>query len=100
MADLSRRDFLKVVSLTGSSAVIGCSSKSAQKLIPYIFPPEDIIPGKASWYASTCRECPAGCGILARNREGRVVKLEGNPLHPVNQGKAVRQRAGRAAGAL
>jgi len=87
MADLSRRDFLKVVSLTGSSAVIGCSSKSAQKLIPYIFPPEDIIPGKASWYASTCRECPAGCGILARNREGRVVKLEGNPLHPVNQGK-------------
>jgi len=87
MADLSRRDFLKVVSLTGSSAVIGCSSKSAQKLIPYIFPPEDIIPGKASWYASICRECPAGCGILVRNREGRVVKLEGNPLHPVNKGK-------------
>ncbi|NNK01486.1 MAG: 4Fe-4S dicluster domain-containing protein, partial [Desulfatitalea sp.] len=41
----------------------------------------------AMWYASTCRECPAGCGVLAKNREGRVVKLEGNPLHPVNQGK-------------
>lgn len=31
-------------------------------------------------------ECPAGCGILARNRDARVVKLEGNPHHPVNRG--------------
>ncbi len=43
--------------------------------------------GKATWYASTCRECPAGCGVLAKNREGRVIKLEGNPEHPINQGK-------------
>ena len=48
---------------------------------------EDGITGRASWYASTCRECPAGCGILAKNREGRIIKLEGNPLHPVNKGK-------------
>jgi molybdopterin-containing oxidoreductase family iron-sulfur binding subunit len=89
MAGLSRRDFLKIVGVTGSTAVIGCSSKVAEEslLIPYFFPPEDIIPGEAVWYATTCRECPAGCGVLAKNREGRVVKLEGNPLHPVNRGK-------------
>ncbi|MCX5898775.1 MAG: molybdopterin-dependent oxidoreductase, partial [Proteobacteria bacterium] len=87
MADLSRRDFLKVVGFAGSTAALGCSSQSAQQLIPYIFPPEDIIPGAATWYATTCRECPAGCGLLAKNREGRVIKLEGNPLHPVNQGR-------------
>ena len=46
-----------------------------------------MVTGKATWYASTCRECPAGCGIIARNREGRVVKVEGNPLHPLNRGK-------------
>ncbi len=66
---------------------MGCSSESARKLIPYIIPPEDIIPGQATWYATTCRECPAGCGLLAKNREGRIIKVEGNPLHPVNQGR-------------
>jgi len=49
--------------------------------------PEDFVTGQAVWYASTCMECPAGCGILAKNREGRVIKLEGNPAHPVNLGK-------------
>jgi anaerobic selenocysteine-containing dehydrogenase/Fe-S-cluster-containing dehydrogenase component len=87
MFDLKRRDFLKVIGLAGTSAVTGCSSDTPNRLVPYIFPPEDIIPGEASWYASTCRECPAGCGLLARNRDGRAVKLEGNPLHPVSRGK-------------
>jgi len=87
MADFSRRDFLKAVSLTGTAAVMGCSSEPARKLIPYIIPPEDIIPGEATWYATTCRECPAGCGLLAKNRDGHIIKAEGNPLYPVNQGK-------------
>jgi anaerobic selenocysteine-containing dehydrogenase len=87
MTDFSRRDFLKAVSLTGAAAVTGCSSESARKLIPYIIPPEDIIPGEATWYATTCRECPAGCGLLAKNRDGHIIKVEGNPLHPVNEGK-------------
>jgi molybdopterin-containing oxidoreductase family iron-sulfur binding subunit len=45
-----------------------------------------MVTGAANWYASTCRECPAGCGVLAKNREGRIIKLEGNPLHPINRG--------------
>ena len=87
MADFSRREFLKAVSLAGTAAAMGCSSEPARKLIPYLVPPEDIIPGEATWYATTCRECPAGCGLLAKNRDGRVIKVEGNPVHPVNQGK-------------
>ena len=87
MSKLSRRSFLKALGLTGTAAVTGCSSESARRLIPYIVPPEDIIPGEATWYATTCRECPAGCGILAKNRDGHVIKVEGNPLHPVNQGR-------------
>ena len=84
---LERRDFLKIIGLAGTSAALGCSSTTPNDLIPYISPPEDLIPGEATWYASTCRECPAGCGLLAKNRDGRVIKVEGNPLHPVSGGK-------------
>lgn len=45
-----------------------------------------MVTGSPTWYASTCRECPAGCGILAKNREARVIKIEGNPEHPINRG--------------
>jgi anaerobic selenocysteine-containing dehydrogenase/Fe-S-cluster-containing dehydrogenase component len=87
MSELNRRDFLKIIGLAGTTAAAGCSSESGRTLIPYIIPPEEIIPGEATWYASTCRECPAGCGLLAKNRDGRVIKVEGNPLHPINQGR-------------
>jgi len=85
--NLQRRDFLKIVGgATVATALPGCTPKKPQSLIPYVIPHEEIIPGKAAWYASVCRECPAGCGIRVRVREGRAVKVEGNPLHPVNQG--------------
>jgi len=71
----------------GVSLAAGCSAESEKFLYSLVQAPEDMVPGKATWYAATCRECPAGCGILARNREGRVVKIEGNPEHPINRGK-------------
>ena len=43
-------------------------------------------PGIWTMLATTCRECPAGCGMHVRTREGRVVKPEGNPDHPVSRG--------------
>jgi len=86
MIDITRRGFLKIIGLATTTATMGCSADSARKLLPYIIPAEDIIPGEATWYATTCRECPAGCGIHAKNRDGRIIKVEGNPDHPVNQG--------------
>ncbi|MGH7704220.1 MAG: molybdopterin-dependent oxidoreductase, partial [Gemmatimonadales bacterium] len=56
-------------------------------LIPYLVQAEDQVPGIPTYYASTCTECPAGCGLHVKTREGRAVKLEGNPDHPVNAGK-------------
>lgn len=82
----NRREFLKIVGATGGLAAAGCSRELPKKLIPYMVAPDDSVPGVAAWYASTCRECSAGCGVLVRTREGRAVKVEGNPRHPINEG--------------
>ena len=82
----NRRDFLKLVGLGVAGATAGCAQRPADKLIPYLVPPEDVLPGVPYWFASTCRECPAACGTLVKTREGRVIKIEGNPDHPVNHG--------------
>jgi anaerobic selenocysteine-containing dehydrogenase/Fe-S-cluster-containing dehydrogenase component len=84
---MKRRDFLKLTGISGALAAAGCAKESNNNLIPFLNPPEDILPGVATWFATTCRQCPAGCGLLAKNREARIVKLEGNPNHPVNLGK-------------
>jgi len=85
---MKRRTFLQLSGMTAASAVLsGCQSGN-ERLIPYLVPPDEgVTPGRAEYYASSCRFCPAGCGILVRVSEGRAKKVEGNPGHPVNKGK-------------
>jgi molybdopterin-containing oxidoreductase family iron-sulfur binding subunit len=86
---IDRRKFLTVLGVTGGGAAMlsGCSTDRIQKLVPYLVQSEDQVPGLPTIYASTCTECAAGCGLHVRTREGRAIKLEGNPDHPVNKGK-------------
>jgi molybdopterin-containing oxidoreductase family iron-sulfur binding subunit len=84
---MDRRTFLKITGLGSVAFATGCTGESENNLYSLVKAPDDMVTGKAAWYATTCRECPAGCGVLAKNRDGRVIKLEGNPLHPVNHGK-------------
>jgi anaerobic selenocysteine-containing dehydrogenase/Fe-S-cluster-containing dehydrogenase component len=83
---MNRRDFFKIVATTGATAAAAGCQQATEQILPLVVPNEQLVPGVAAWFATVCRECPAGCGVLARNREGRVVKLEGNPDHPVSQG--------------
>jgi anaerobic selenocysteine-containing dehydrogenase len=85
---MKRRTFLQLSAVTTAGAWLsGCQSGN-EKLIPFLIPPDEgVTPGKADYYASSCRFCPAGCGILVRVSEGRPKKIEGNPAHPVNRGK-------------
>ena len=88
---MNRRRFLKVLGVTGGGAAVlsgcGIGPEPTEKLIPYLVPPEDQIPGTPTWYASTCRECAAGCGIHVKVREGRAIKIEGNSESPINHGR-------------
>ena len=84
---MNRRTFLKIAGIGSLSVAAGCTSRPEKKLYSMVQASGDMVTGKAAWYASTCRECPAGCGIVAKNREGRVIKVEGNPFHPVNKGR-------------
>ena len=82
-----RRDFLKVVSVGGAgAAVAGCSTAEVEHLLPYVVASEEITPGVPSWYTTVCQGCAAECGMWVKTREGRAIKIEGNPAHPVSQG--------------
>jgi len=84
---MDRRTFLKLAAAASLTFTSACGGQGEERLYSQVQSPEDMVSGKAHLYATTCRHCPAGCGLLAENREGRVIKLEGNPLHPVNRGK-------------
>ena len=99
---MERRDFIKISALSGVMATLeGC--RSAEKQLIRFIPEEELIPGIATIKPSVCTVCSAGCGLLVRVMQGEAEvmrhgqqglikmglakKLEGNPQHPVNQGK-------------
>lgn len=92
---IDRRSFLKVLGLGGTGAALaGCDAPSyatleegKEQVFSYLAPEEYVIPGIGVMYASTCLQCPAACGVHGRVREGRALKLEGNPSTAVNRGK-------------
>ena len=87
---ISRRDFLKLatVGATTTAVLTGCgpASRYVQRE-PYTRMPEYTYNGLSTYYATTCRECAAGCGLIVRTMQGRALKVEGNPGNPVNRGK-------------
>jgi len=71
---IDRRSFFKVIATSGAVAAASGCSRPAGELLSLVTPPEEIIPGVATYFATTCRECPSGCGVLAKNRDGRIIQ--------------------------
>lgn len=87
---ISRKEFLNLLKVGGATtiALSGCGRMARYVTRqPYTEMPEYQLPGESVHYATTCQECPAGCGLIVRTVEGRAIKVEGNPDHPVNHGK-------------
>lgn len=82
----NRRDFLKIFGFGVTAATLAACETPVKKAIPYVMKPENVTPGVASWYASTCGGCAAGCGVLIKTREGRPIKIEGNPESRMSRG--------------
>jgi molybdopterin-containing oxidoreductase family iron-sulfur binding subunit len=88
----SRRTFLKLMgasaALAGAATIPGCR-RPEHKILTYSREvPEEIIPGKPLFYATSWARPDGGAeGLLVETHEGRPTKLEGNPLHPVNRGR-------------
>lgn len=85
----ARRDFLKLMGASIAMATTACVRRPVQHIIPYAQAPKEITPGEANYYASTWYDGNEGYGLLVKTLEGRPIKLEGNPLHPMNQGSLV-----------
>ena len=84
---LSRRDFLQwmgaITTLLSSEA---CMREPLHKILPYSKAPEEVIPGKPNWYATTVMMGGAATGLLVESHQGRPTKIEGNPSHPASLG--------------
>ena len=99
---MERRDFIKISALSGVMATLEACRAPEKQMIRFV-PEEELIPGIATWKPSVCTLCSAGCGLLVRVMQGEAEvvrhgqqglikmglakKLEGNPQHPINQGK-------------
>jgi anaerobic selenocysteine-containing dehydrogenase len=91
-SDFDRRDFLKVLGWGGTAvALSGCGNgmveNGAETVVPYVETNDYMIPSISVYFNSTCAQCDAGCSVTGRVREGRVLKLEGNPESAINRGK-------------
>jgi molybdopterin-containing oxidoreductase family iron-sulfur binding subunit len=85
-AGMSRRTFVELIGFSAAALMMSGCREPEQKIVPYVKQPVEFTPGVASWYASTCGGCSAACGILIKSRDGRPIKLEGNPDHPLTGG--------------
>lgn len=88
---LNRREFLALTGKTAAGAVIFAACGLPERELIVQSPvdlPEDLVRGEDAWYATSMGDFSNGDGVLVRVMQGRAKKIEGNPDHPVNRGKA------------
>ena len=84
---VDRRQFLQLMgaslALAGLSA---CTRQPAEKIVPYVRQPEEIVPGRPLFFATALPLGGLVNGVLVESHMGRPTKVEGNPEHPASLG--------------
>lgn len=96
-AKAPRRDFLKYLGFSTAAATLAASCETPViKSIPYLNQPENLTPGVAQYYATTFIAEGDVAPVVAKVRDGRPIKLEGNPrsfIHSKGEGTSARVQA-------
>lgn len=79
----TRRDFLSLMGFTLAAVGLSGCRAPVQNAVPLLIGSDQLVPGVANWYATTCRGCAASCSLLAKQRDGRPIKIEGNAESPL-----------------
>jgi len=84
-----RRNFLKIMGASLALAgLTACTRQPTEHIMPYIRQPEELVPGRPLFYATSTTLNGVATGVLAESHEGRPTKIEGNPEHPASLGAA------------
>ena len=84
---INRRDVMKLMAASAAMAGLSaCTKLPTEKIVPYVRPPEEIIPGRPLFYATSMHQAGVALGLLVESHMGRPTKIEGNTEHPGSQG--------------
>lgn len=89
----SRRDFLKYVGFSTAAASLAACEGPVRKSIPYVFQPQEIVPGIADYYATTIADGFDFTNILIKTREGRPIGVHNNSMEGALTGANARVHA-------
>src|SRR6476620_1112503 len=69
--ETSRRSFLKLMASSMALAGIagGCTRTPEEKIIPYVIPPEQLVPGRPLYFATAHTRGGFARGILVESHE-------------------------------
>lgn len=87
LGNVDRRRFLQLSGASlGLAGLAACTKQPPEKIVPYVRRPEDVVPGKPMFFATSMNQTGYAVPVLAESHMGRPTKLEGNPEHPASQG--------------
>lgn len=84
---MERRDFIKLLPLAFVAVATGCR-RPDEKIVPRIYPGSYTTPGMPEYFNTVYSFKNVAYGITVKTYEGRPVKIDGNPKHPLNIGRS------------